>query len=305
MLIRTSGPITDELYLMTLGQSCHYLLAGREGVLLVNPGGSAHLPGLLARLGEAEVSLREVRAIAATSLDAHCVGAAPLLMELCPTAVFSVSAAQSRCLADPSFVERLYRQDLQLCTMMPAHEGSTCLPLAAYHEFLKRHQTLSETETLQPIGPCTLRVLSAPGHTAESIALHHPHAGILIGDETCGYYNGRFPAAPGGDWDLSAAAEAAARADDLEADVLALPFHGALSGSLVHKHLQAVARNTRELLQEAEAAAKDGVPLPQVISSMREYFFSFTAADPVLGGSIARTVSAIEQQIKKAHYPCE
>lgn len=304
MLIRASGAIHPGFYLVSLGETCRYILGSPDGTLgtdsfaIFDPGLSGQWPFLLRRLAAWGFSTEKLAAVFITHLDADRIGAIPSLRRACPRARIYGSSEMQQRLTDPAFAANLYLQDLSLCKELEIEPQ--ILDQGEFCGLLSITDVLIESDLMPFSEDIGLRVLSAPGHTDHSLAYFIIPFEFLIADEVVGYHRGRELAAPGADHSLEAAQHALEKLVQLEMAGLCLPAAGMLTGALVRKHLLALRQNIDDLQNEVKKALEAGISIEQVKQNVRTSFYTSDSLDPIVRRNLDQSFNRICAQLEIA-----
>ncbi len=299
MLIRASGPIHENFYLLPLGHSCHYLLGNAKGLTLVDPGPSSHLQLLFKRIEALSLPLKALSQVLITHLHADRIAAIPLLRQRFPSiTVFGTASMRSK-LANQAFVRALYEEDCALSAAFGA-DGTRPPPFEEFQRLLAIDTVMTECEILRLGCGMDVRVVAAPGHSEESLALQVLPAQYLITDEGFGYYRGRELATPGGDLCQNKALNSIQKLAKTEITGLCLPNQGVLTGQLARKHLEAIKQNTADLFAECQRAHKLGITDEEILASVTAGFYTSQEADPIVQVNLRRSLDAVWRQVLAA-----
>jgi glyoxylase-like metal-dependent hydrolase (beta-lactamase superfamily II) len=204
------------------------LIAGREGVAIVDPGPSTTLATLKAALAARGAALADVRAILLTHIHLDHAGATGTLLPDCPAATVFVHEVGAPHLADPAKLlvsaTRLYGEDMQRL-------WGEVRPIPA-----DRIQIVGD-ERLAVVGH-TVDVAKTPGHASHHVSYFLPDAGVAFVGDTAGICrsSGRIvlPPTPPPDIDLEAWRASTARILAWHPDVLFLTHFGPHRSPRVH-----------------------------------------------------------------------
>lgn len=301
MLIRTSGTVQPNLYLLTLGHTCRYAI-GTEEITLTDPGAGIHAPLLLDRLRSLNLSYSAIHRIVVTHLRADTLGAIPSLRTYLPNAKFLLTSAQAARIRSSDSLRCLYDQHLEFeklgrttATAAVATAGTAQTPVSfeVFAKALTPDTVVADSEMLECPGGIRIRLMPLPGHTPESVGFMVEPSGYLIGDAVLGYYRGRNLAAPGCDDSLESSLSSLHKIENLPLLGLCLSTSGVIAGELVRKHLQAVILNTTDLGREVTSALKHSVPKDVILRSIEESFYLSESRDPFVQRRLKATFDAV------------
>ncbi|RIL10459.1 MAG: hypothetical protein DCC75_04325 [Proteobacteria bacterium] len=297
MLIRSTGQIETDFYLLTLGSSCHYVLKvpQRSGydLILFDPGTSAHVAGLASRLKQLGLDPERVSSVYLTHLHPERVSGVPYLKKYLDSTAIYISRAMQTQLKDSALLNQLYQQDLTWRASFPAVTHLPQMNLEEYRKMFETASIISDSELIRLTSDYSIRAIPLAGHTQASIAYQVLPHHYLIVDETFGYYFSRGLSSPGCDLSISAACESLRRAGNFEVEAICLPFCGTLVGDLVRKHLTSLLENSADLEREVNRALAEKIETSIIINSIQNSFYNSDSPDPVLRESMARTFKAI------------
>ena len=282
MLVRATGYLTDDLCLLTLGNSCHYLAgysrssaaSGTPLLLLFDCCLSVQFPLLLQRLAHIGVQPRDIAGVALTHLHVDRIGALPLLRRLNPDLKVYGSPQLKTLLGNASIIKRIYDEDLLLSNAYTTLETPERPALDEYSELLQVTDTVRGGDSMQIDQDCSARVVSLPGHTAESLAYFLQPNHFLIADEVLGYYRPGQLAGPAGDHSLDLLKVSLQQVQRLEVAGLGLTNHGTITGKLVSSYLQGLLQGINDLQFEALGAHGDGVSDDDIRQAIWEAFYA-------------------------------
>jgi glyoxylase-like metal-dependent hydrolase (beta-lactamase superfamily II) len=293
MLIRATGQIGEEIYLLTLGGTCRYLIKTTGCNALIDPGCSAHLPSLLLRLGTLGLTPSDLTHIFLTHLHADRVGAAARLKVLNPQIVVCGSHRHSEIL--PLEWSAVLEQDQKLSTLAnikSATDAASPLTPFSFDKLMTPGEQLSLSSTV------SLRLLATPGHTKESVSYFLEPTQLIITDELVGYYWGRELPSPGCDYSIAEALRSIQSLGQLNLSALCMPHVGVLTGALVNKHLAALTQVIEDVQAESIRAKQIGIPSTEIISQIERGLFSHQISDPILKQSFQRSAKLFCNQVQ-------
>ena len=297
MLVRASGSIHPDLFLLTLGYSCHYLIRSGERFSIFDPGLSAHIPYLIQRIDKLGISLGKLDYIFLTHLHPDRIGGLPYMRKVAPSLKVAASPLMRTKLQSEEFVRALYDKDLLLSEIIKLPGPTEKLDFKEYRDLLSIDKIIVDADLFRFSEDLNMRVVSFPGHTSESLAYFIQPYHYLIGDEGLGYYSGRKFAAPGGDQSLPDMLTSIAKFNDLELAGICFPNTGVVTGSLVRKHLQAIVQNTEDMLTESSNAYMSRTPDSDIKFSIKDAFFTTDINDPLLANNLEQSYMAIWDQV--------
>jgi glyoxylase-like metal-dependent hydrolase (beta-lactamase superfamily II) len=298
MLLRSSALIYPGIHLITLGATCRYVISTDSNALVLsNPGASAHIPYLEKRFESLSLSLKNVQRVVLTSLDAAKVGGIALLRRQLPKLKVLAPTTLHAALSDEGLIRDLWERDQLLSSSFHVDKAPS---FSEFKDALRIDKHLSDAETIDLGDEMLLRCVYTPGyktHSATYIVVPHE---FLITDETFGYYRGRSLAAPGANTQIAAAATSLAAFEHMELSGIGFPYIGAITGTLVRKHIDSVCQNTTDIVQQVAEGRQDGVSVEEIREQLKEAFFSSNIQDVFLQAALAESFESIWAQVSAA-----
>jgi glyoxylase-like metal-dependent hydrolase (beta-lactamase superfamily II) len=226
------------------------ILQGASGVALVDPGPSTTLDGLLKKLGQRGVSVRDVRQVLLTHIHLDHAGATGSLLRSNPEIDVFVHELGARHLIDPTKLVasagRLYGADMERLW------GEIVPVPAARVRILKGGERLTA-------GGRQLEVETTPGHASHHVSYFDRSSGVAFVGDVAGIRRGSgsyiLPPTPPPDIDLEAWRVSADRILAWEPDTLFLTHFGPFRGAGPHfqqlfERLEAWSALVRRLLAD-------------------------------------------------------
>lgn len=298
MLIRSTGLLQSDLYLLTLGGSCHYLIGTEAVFSLFDPGLSAHIPMLLKRVNSVGFSLEGLQKIFLSHADADRIGGVPLLKKMRPEISLVGSPLLQSTLKNKTRLKEIYDENEKLSAKFDLGGQLLKMDFEEYYSLLQINSTVVDSDTARVTEDLSLRIIACPGHSPESLAYFVMPYGYLIVDEGFGYYRGQNLASPGGDKDLKAMVHSIERLNDLEINGICFPNTGTITGNLVRKHLQGIVQNTADLISESKKAKESAISEEEILASIKESFYREESGNPLLRANMEKSLIAIWEQVK-------
>lgn len=293
MLIRTSGELISDLFLLTLGESSHYYLDIKSPILF-DCSASFQLPALLKRLDSLHLPIPE--RIFLTHPYTERVSAIPLLRKLNPKLTLYATRETADYLGQAETAKDIFNEDQQLSDRFGSNitERYTLSELTAA---LKVDHYIRPGDTITLGAQSRLRVQSASGYTPYSIAYLYEPAQYLIGDNGFGYFRDQLLSAPGADHCLTTAQNTIERFINLNIAGLCLPLRGVISGNLVKRHLSNLIRNVQDLKREYCEAVHSGVSESEIRQSVIDSFYSAQNKDAFVEHLYQRSFNSVWKQL--------
>lgn len=299
MFLRSTTLIYPNLYLISLGGTCRYLITTDDGALtLTDPGASLHVPALLERLSHLGFDPKNLRNVLLTHLDADRISAIASLRRVSPELKVFGTAAMQRALTSTNLRKEIWQADQQYGDMLFRDGARPEIPLDEFSRALTIDRPLVEADSIE-LGDdgLAVRSLTLPGHREHSVCyMLVPHE-FVIADETLGYFRGSKFAAPGADYSLAGALASLVRFEHVEISGIGFSYGGAITGTLARKHLSALSQNCKDIVAEYKRAAAEGVPLDEIAAQIKESFYSPVVQDPFVSQSMEASFQALLSQL--------
>lgn len=305
MLLRATGIVESNIFLLTFGSSCHYLVQGESTFSLFDPGLSVHITLLKRRLENLGLALSNLEKVCITHLHPERVGGIALLRKMAPKIKLLGSASMQNKLRDAAFVRSLYEQDCSLSRALVLPEPCELLEFEEFRAGLTIDSVVSDSDIIKFSSDVSARVVNSVGHTLDSLSYFLLPSRYAVVDEGYGYFRGRDLAAPGGDFDLQQSINSLNKIQKLDVTGLCLPFGGVLVGQLVRKHFAAVIQNTEDLLKECAKAHTERLDDVDILQALKDQFYTPDPSDPILSSGMQRTLDGIWEQVLKQRHPLQ
>jgi glyoxylase-like metal-dependent hydrolase (beta-lactamase superfamily II) len=299
MFLSSSTIIYPGVLLLTLGETCRYVIQSEDGSLILSdPGGTAHIPALIERLQRFSLDPKAIARVIITHLDADRLAGLALLRRYAPQLRVVGSSQMASQLRASSFMEDIWNQDQAFLEKIAENlKPSADLTFSEFKESLRMDEELADGSSVQLGEETTLYCIWTPGHTSLSLSYYISPFGFAIVDETFGYYRYREVPALGADYKLDKAIASISKLTSRGVAGLGLPYRGALTGELAHRHLQALEQALKDLPKEFKAAKKRGLSRQEITHELRESVYSYTMGDSFLANSLERSLNAVMEQL--------
>jgi glyoxylase-like metal-dependent hydrolase (beta-lactamase superfamily II) len=296
MLLRSSAVIYPGVHLVTLGNTCRYLISGDSPTtVLSDPGCTAHVTFLEDRFARIGAAIKDIGTVIVTHCDADRIGGIPLLRRLNPRIQVVGSANMVAHLSREDTVREIWEEDRHLTKLLELEGKVPHLEFPEFRDSLRIDRHLVESDVVTVDQDTLLRLVGTPGHRNHSVSyLLLPHE-FVITDETFGYFQGRRLAAPGGNFDLETALASIKKFSHIDVSGIGFPYAGAITGEIIRKHLDGIAVNTADLMTETAQALREGVPHEEIRTQIRDAFFVSSLRDPCVLRSLEATFEAVWQ----------
>lgn len=255
MWIRSSGPLTENVYQLTTAASTHFLIGG-ECAGLIDTGVSATQGRLIEELGKYLADSSELRYIFLTHAHFDHVGGLPFLRRYAPHVQVVASPLTAQLLAGKELQEEFYKKNANVAEAMKAPFD---ISLEEWCGGLKVDRVLGDGDSIDLGADVDVKLIGCPGHTEDIVAYYIRPDSALSAGEAVGSYAGRGKLAPCFPWSYLNYVISLDRLSGLEVKVLGLPHAGALTGELPSKYLvesriaaDRFAQAVRERLEQGE-----------------------------------------------------
>lgn len=297
MLVRQTGEVTPDVYLLNLGYHCNYL-AGQNRLTLFDACASSQITTLLSRINEVGVNPKNIESIALTHLHADRAGGIPLLRKQFAQIKLIASPLTETLLRNEKFLVELYQQDQEISSKMAPGTSHEFLPFEEFCTLLKPSAVLREGDLI-PLGKeMNARIISSPGHTPHSLSYLIQPSQFLIVDEGFGYFRIKGFTASGADFDIDMATKSLDKILGLELSGLCLPNQGVVTGSLIRRHLTTVKQYTSGMIEECIEAYSINMPENEIAEGVKSSFYADETVDTIGKYNLERSFAAIWPQIQ-------
>lgn len=297
MFISASSELYPELFLLKLGDSCHYVVQADGTSWLFDPGTPLHVMHLERRLADLGQQLHPRSKCLLTHLHAERVGGIAALKSLHAGCEVFASGPMKEHMDDSPFMERM-REDLQRMHKLRPSADWTVPDAAELQAALEPAHLLVDSDCLKLSESLSLRVVGSPLHTDHSLLYYLEPARFLIVDEGLGYFRGKDLSSPGADLQLKSAHQFVEKIIDLDVAAICFPFMGVITGELVGRYLKSMNDAVEQLYAAVARARQDTIPTLEIQQSIREQFYSLPTRDPFLKYCLERTYQAIWEQLR-------
>ncbi|MDZ4786521.1 MAG: MBL fold metallo-hydrolase [bacterium] len=296
MLIRTTGEVSQNIHLITIGSSCTYV-AGNAALTLFDSCLSGQVELYIKKLAALGLSLDSVSSIFITHLHADRIGGIPLIRKINPKINLITSQAIESELIKPEVMEKIFK-DNQTLNATIASTKNDLMSLAEFTSLFSVSAIVRADDTVSIGDGITVRIIAAPGHTKESLCYLIQPQQLLIVDEGFGYFKMRGFTAPGAEYSLESNNSTLSKILSLDIKGLCLPSAGVITGSLVRKHINNLISNTAGMLDECVEAFKIGMTEEEVKLGVINSFYTDDSKDPLFTYNLDQTFQKIWPQIK-------
>lgn len=276
--------VIDTLYQGEPGIIASYLLAGADGLALVDVGSGASLSALLANIGATGHDPRDITSILITHVHLDHAGATGALLRHAPNAQVYVHSIGAPHLINP---EKLVASATRIYGDQMEKLWGEIVPVPA-----SRLTPIEDGADLRA-GDRTLRALYTPGHAIHHVALHDAERRALFTGDAAGVrLEGSSyvrPPTPPPDLNLEDWSASIARMRALKPESLYLPHFGEVTGDLETHFdaLEAGLYNWGDLMRKGIRAGENDADLARDLAE---------AHDP----EVLRSVSGLSNR-ERAH----
>ncbi|MFN8389748.1 MAG: MBL fold metallo-hydrolase [Bdellovibrionota bacterium] len=233
MWIKSSGPLTENVYQLTTALSTHFLVGG-ECAALIDTGASATHERLVQELQKYLGDSSELKYIFLTHAHFDHVGGIPFLRKYAPHVQVVAAPLTAQILADPESSKTFYEKNKRVAEAMNVPME---MSFEEWRELLKVDRILGDGDVIDLGADVDVKLIGCPGHTEDIVAYYIRSDSALAAAEAIGSYEGRDKLTPCFPWSYHNYVISLDRLAGLEVKVLGLPHAGALTGELPAKYL--------------------------------------------------------------------
>jgi glyoxylase-like metal-dependent hydrolase (beta-lactamase superfamily II) len=255
MWIKSSGPLTENVYQLTTAVSTHFLIGG-ECAALIDSGVSATHERLVSELKKYLGDSSELKYVFLTHAHFDHIGGVPFLRQYAPHMQLLASPLTAQLLSDAALLQHFYRRNAEVAAAMQVpfeiSEGD-------WAQALKVDHVLGDGDVIDLGADVDIKLIGCPGHTEDVVAYYVRSDAALSAAEAVGSYDGRDKLYPCFPWSYHNYVISLDRLAGLEVKVLGLPHAGALTGELPSKYLvearvaaDRFAASVRERIEQGE-----------------------------------------------------
>jgi len=233
MWIKSSGPLSENVYQLTTAASTHFLIGG-ERAGIIDSGISGTHPRLIEELRKYLGDGSDLHYIFLTHAHADHIGGIPFIRRYAPHAQLVCAPLTAQLLGNADLMKKFYERNANMARAMQVElELSESDWLSSF----KVDKILGDGDVVDLGADVEVKLIGCPGHTEDIVAYYiRPDAALCAG-EAVGSYGGRDKLAPCFAWSYHNYVISLDRLASLEVKVLGLPHGGALSGQLPSKYL--------------------------------------------------------------------
>lgn len=294
MLFQTSGKIGSNLYLLTFGRACFYVIEELSGRLsLVDTGPPIFYPFLKKRLTSLGIAPSSLSRVYLTSDTYERVGALALLLTDHPRIEIASNDQILHSLSSYSLVESYCFQEKILGTLYP--KLTPPRPLAEPLDLLMNRSsclTLDKAEAHELSHRECSEVVSA---------LYFPREGCIVAGKCLGFFRGNNLPAPRCSAPLVSTRDFLESFKDISFRNLAMPFDGVLSGALAMKHIRELSQTLHDVESEVAGALADGRSELEIQGFVEDQIFSDDSNDPFYRQALRHALSVTTTRLFPHH----
>ncbi len=187
MRVRTTGRVTDRLWLLGREESGVYILEGDSCSMMISAGMSYLIPEILHQLREFGIDERRIRKLLVLHAHFDHVGVVPFFKRRIPDLEVLGSARAWEILASPRNIETINAFSETVAAKMGMGEA-----LAGYDAAWRDDvsgPSVGEGDVID-LGGVHLRILETPGHSSCSITAYEPERRMLFPSDAAGIPHG-------------------------------------------------------------------------------------------------------------------
>jgi glyoxylase-like metal-dependent hydrolase (beta-lactamase superfamily II) len=253
MWIKADGQLSDSSYLLTTPVSSHLLVFG-DVAALIDCGIAGFAQELCSAVSSAIEEEIELKYLCLTHAHFDHVGGIVALRKKFPKAELICSSKTAALLEDSSFVEELFKRNASFL-----NSESSDFTLASFNKALKVDRVVAEGDALHLGSDVELKVISCPGHTADTTGYYLLPDQALVAAEAVGGFNGRDKLAPCFLDSIESYTATLDRLLALNIKILALPHSGVLTGDLSKRYLLGAREQVKEFSGAVKSKVEDGM----------------------------------------------
>ncbi len=267
MWIKASGPLTENVTLVTTPVSSHLVILG-EMTALVDSGIYSFAPRLIEEL-QGALQGQDLNYILLTHTHFDHLGGIPALRKAAPGVKLVASPLASEILADKKNLAALYEKNKACAEALGMEFDITLKKWSAAFEV---DRVVGDGDSLE-LGAGSgaavdVKIIAVPGHSADSVAYYVRPDGALAGSESLGSWGGRDKFAPAFNASFSQYLIGLEKLAGLEVRTIGFPHTGALSGDLAGKYLVQARVEAERFAEQIRDRLAHGELLEEVYSAI-------------------------------------
>ena len=253
MWIKADGQLSDSSYLLTTPVSSHLLVFG-DIAAIIDCGIAGFGEELCSAISSAVENEIALKYLCLTHAHFDHVGGVVQLRKAFPKLEVICSTKTAELLEDKSHIEQLFNRNASF--MVP---GQLDFNLENFTKALKVDRVVAEGDSLDLGSEVELKVVSCPGHTADTTGYYLLPDQALSAGEAIGGFNGRDKLAPCFLDSIENYAITLDRLLALNIKILALPHSGVLTGDLAKRYLLGAREQVKEFRNAVKSKVEDGM----------------------------------------------
>lgn len=253
MWIKADGQLSESSYLLTTPVSSHLLVFG-EVAALIDCGIAGFGEELCSAIKSAVQNEIELKYLCITHAHFDHVGGIVQLKKQFPKLEVICSTKTAALFDDSAFVEQMYNRNASFL-----NPEQTEFTLENFTKALKVDRVVAEGDAVNLGGDSELKVISCPGHTADSTGYYLLPDQALVAGEAVGGFNGRDKLAPCFLDSIENYTVTLDRLLALNIKILVLPHSGVLTGDLAKRYLLGAREQIKEFCAGVKSKVEDGM----------------------------------------------
>jgi len=253
MWIKADGQLSDSSYLLTTPVSSH-LLVFADVAALIDCGIAGFGEELCSAVASAIESEIELKFLCLTHAHFDHIGGILKLREQFPKLELVCSTKTAALLEDKSYVEQLFNRNASF--LVP---GQTEFTLEKFAKALKVDRVVAEGDSVHLGSDVELKVISCPGHTADTTGYYLLPDQALVAGEAVGGFNGRDKLAPCFLDSIESYGLTLDRLLALNIKILSLPHSGVVTGDLAKRYLLGAREQVKEFRNAVKSKVEEGM----------------------------------------------
>ncbi len=263
MWIKSSGPLTENVYQLTTAASTHFLVGG-ETAALIDSGVSATQGRLIEELQKYLGDPAELEYLCLTHAHFDHVGGIPYLRRYAPHLKIVAAPLTAQLLSQPETLASFYQKNVRVAEAMGVNME---LSQDEWCASFKIDRILGDGDSVDLGADVDIKLIGCPGHTEDIVAYYIRSDSALSAGEAVGSYGGRDALAPCFPWSYHNYVISLGRLSGLQIKVLGFPHGGALTGELPSRYLVEARQSADRFAQAVRERIEQGELVDEIASS--------------------------------------
>ena len=264
MWVKASGQLSENVYQFSSPVSSHVLVVGEE-VALIDAGIAALSDRLYADLEKFLETPDQLGYVLLTHAHFDHVGALPFLREKIPGLKCCVSKGTAELFENKDLLKGLYQENVKAAE---AAGLTLMLDEKAWLKGMTVDRVMGDGDVVDLGADVVVKLISVPGHSADSCAYYVQSDNALIAGEAVGGYSGRDKYIPCFRHNYQDYLKSLDRMASLEVKILGLPHAGALTGEIAPKFLLEARREAERFAASVKERLAQGELVDEIAASI-------------------------------------